>query len=86
MTVDAIKGSVTEPISQKRELEIGRELAAIIRELDRYPPVEKPGLDRLDRGKSPMFRLRRGMLRPQSLSIGCTLLRNLRSSRQVARP
>ena len=31
------------PISEKRELEIEHELAAIIRELDRRPPVEKPG-------------------------------------------
>ena len=31
------------PISQKRELEIERELAAIVRELDRCLPVEKPG-------------------------------------------
>ena len=31
------------PISQKRELEIERELAAIMRELDRRPSVEKPG-------------------------------------------
>jgi hypothetical protein len=31
------------PISEKRELEIERELAAIMRELDRLPPVEKPG-------------------------------------------
>ena len=31
------------PVSQKRELEIERELAVILRELDRRPPVEKPG-------------------------------------------
>jgi hypothetical protein len=31
------------PISQKRELEIERELTAIMRELDRHPPMEKPG-------------------------------------------
>jgi hypothetical protein len=31
------------PISEKRELEIERELAAIMRELDRCPPLEKPG-------------------------------------------
>lgn len=31
------------PISQKRELEIERELAATVRELDRYLPMEKPG-------------------------------------------
>ena len=31
------------PISQKRELEIERELAAIMRELDRQPPVKKTG-------------------------------------------
>ena len=31
------------PISQERELEIERELDAIVRELDRRPPVEKPG-------------------------------------------
>jgi hypothetical protein len=31
------------PISQKRELEIELELAAIIRELDRCQPVKKPG-------------------------------------------
>ena len=31
------------PISQKRELEIEQELAAIMRELDRRPPMENPG-------------------------------------------
>jgi len=31
------------PVSQKRELEIERELAAIMRELDRRPPMEKSG-------------------------------------------
>jgi hypothetical protein len=30
------------PISQERELEIERELDNIMRELDRYPPLEKP--------------------------------------------
>jgi hypothetical protein len=30
------------PISEKRELEIERELDAIMRELDRRPPLEKP--------------------------------------------
>ena len=32
------------PISQKRELEIERELDAIMRELDRHAPLEKPTL------------------------------------------
>jgi hypothetical protein len=32
------------PISEKRELEIERELAMIMYELDRYRPVRKPGL------------------------------------------
>jgi hypothetical protein len=31
------------PISQKRELEIEQELAAIVRELERRPPMEKRG-------------------------------------------
>ena len=31
------------PISQKRELEIERELAWIMRELDRLPSIENPG-------------------------------------------
>lgn len=30
------------PISQERELEIERELDAIMRELDRRPPLEEP--------------------------------------------
>ena len=34
------------PISQERELEIERELDAIMRELDRRPPLEKPTLGR----------------------------------------
>ena len=34
------------PISEERELEIERELDAIIRELDRRPPLEKPTLAR----------------------------------------
>jgi len=32
------------PISEKRELEIERELAVIMYELDRCQPVRKPGL------------------------------------------
>ena len=32
------------PISQERELEIERELDAIIRELDRCPPLARPTL------------------------------------------
>ena len=31
------------PISQERELEIEQELAAIVRELERRPPMEKRG-------------------------------------------
>jgi len=31
------------PISQERELEIEQELAAIVRELERGPPMEKRG-------------------------------------------
>ena len=31
------------PISQERELEIEQELAAILRELERRPPMEKRG-------------------------------------------
>jgi hypothetical protein len=31
------------PVSQKRELEIEQELAAIVRELERRPPMEKRG-------------------------------------------
>jgi len=34
------------PISQERELEIERELDAIMRELDRHAPLEKPTLAR----------------------------------------
>jgi hypothetical protein len=32
------------PISQERELEIEQELAVIVRELERRPPMEKRGL------------------------------------------
>ena len=37
------------PISQERELEIERELAAIVRELDRYQPVENPRANKSER-------------------------------------
>jgi len=44
MTVDANNGRERHmPISQKREFEIERELAAIMRELDRHLSVEKSG-------------------------------------------
>ena len=37
------------PISEERELEIERELAIIMRELDRYSSVEKRGPHKPDR-------------------------------------
>jgi hypothetical protein len=35
-------------ISQERELDIERELAAIVRELERHPPMEKRGLKKTE--------------------------------------
>jgi hypothetical protein len=42
--VGATSGERHVPISEKRELEIERELDAIMCELERCPPLEKPTL------------------------------------------
>ena len=44
------------PISQERELELEQELAAIVRKLDRRPPMEKRDPKSLKRFRSPWAR------------------------------
>ena len=41
------------PISQVRELEIEQELAAILRELERRPPMEKRGPKKPEQTSDP---------------------------------
>ena len=42
------------PISQERELELEQELAAIVRKLERRPPMEERGPKKPENGSAPV--------------------------------